>query len=457
MSPEEKLRRESEIARGNTQGFARSQSQNKRTSGRRQDNNATIIGYNSATGQNVIRLANGSIASAFSDTNGAIALGESAPLNSVSMMVDGLPNRKNQLVSKKTAIIPKTSPIAVLFRITEGDFNTFYIGGHQKKPEKLISIPSASTIFHAVIDRSKNDYVVSIIHSTLTLFFDGVQEYYLESLRLIKIIGAKIVYTYNSTVIYKDNLFVRILFNSSHGVSQLFYLDNTDSFSNAYGGYVVTGKNDTTIYSSSFPNTIHTQKVANIDFPLFGFPSGESAHFIAGLEQGYQGRAILSHLPEITIDSTFTYAISLNRGKYYYSQPDNNTVSEENIKFERLPSLIYNNVGETIELNESPFNFDINSLGISADFFSRRTTLIKSGTNSLTAYCTGQWQTGGIIDERFDFRNKDINNPVTQTIINLIAPVASTLPGNNLTAKIFSLKIGDRPHQIYSISYFPPK
>jgi len=88
MQPEDKLQREAATSRLN------SQSQNKSTYGRRQDNNATIIGYLFATGQNVIRLASGSITYASSDTNGAIALGESAPLNSSSMAIDGLPNKK---------------------------------------------------------------------------------------------------------------------------------------------------------------------------------------------------------------------------------------------------------------------------------------------------------------------------------------------------------------------------
>ncbi len=136
MEPEEKLQRESAIARSLKQTSLRTGSI---------DSNATIIGYNAATGQNVIRLANGSITYASSDTNGVIAIGETVPLNSDSMAIDGLPNIKRQIIPSKKAI-PKTTGNIKILLATKTRLNdiqeefSYYITGDRFSTRKIAQL-----------------------------------------------------------------------------------------------------------------------------------------------------------------------------------------------------------------------------------------------------------------------------------------------------------------------------
>lgn len=103
MLPEEKLARSALIFRN------QSQTQKAKRYKQPTDTNATIIGYDASTGQNIIQLPDGSISYACSDTNGTLALGETVPLHSGTMRVDGLPNIKRQPKEVKK-VIPKTTP-----------------------------------------------------------------------------------------------------------------------------------------------------------------------------------------------------------------------------------------------------------------------------------------------------------------------------------------------------------
>lgn len=466
MNEEQKLLKQAAIAR--------SQSQNQKAKQYKRIDvryDATIIGYSASIGQNVIQQSDGSISYAGSDTNGAMAIGDPVPLHSGTMRVDGLPSMPQVLPKAMPTRTSKKqeAPFAVLFQITEGEFYTFYVGGHQAKVDKLVSILNndaiyPQTIYFATIDKTKNNYIATIVYLTPIKATAGDGNIYdLVALKILKYLGKRLVYTYVSypPLLGIQGVFYQVFFNSYHGFSQLFYLNlgdyNGGGFGEGYGGYVVSGTTDTTINSNSYPAppSSTTKGNAFINVPLFPNSSlYEQAQLFAGNISGIIAAPSRNHLPEIIGDNTNTYAISLNRGEYYYLNNQNNESA-----FRVEPSLIYSKNGDPITLDEYPFKFDINSLGVSADFLSRRTTLIKKSSNQLVAYCTGQWQNNqGIIDERFDFRNKDVSAyPVTTTNINLTIPIASTEIGNDVSGKIFSLGIGDRLAQIYSISYFPPK
>ena len=104
FTPEEKLQRQAAIARSQNQKGRRSSVSALALFQQPNDTNATIISYNADIGQNIIQGSDGSITYAVSDTNGAMALGESVPRNGGTGNIDGLPNYKKQLVVAKKAI-----------------------------------------------------------------------------------------------------------------------------------------------------------------------------------------------------------------------------------------------------------------------------------------------------------------------------------------------------------------
>lgn len=141
MTPEEKLKRQSAIAR--------SQSLTRRTKLYKKGDytNATVIGYNADIGANVIQLLDGSISYAGSDTNGAMAIGSAVPLHGGTGNIDGLPSIKTRhtLPTKKPLFV--SASIAVLFYTvaelssTRKEF-TFYLGGIFETPLKITSMIS---------------------------------------------------------------------------------------------------------------------------------------------------------------------------------------------------------------------------------------------------------------------------------------------------------------------------
>lgn len=137
MQPEEKLQQQSAIAR------TQSQNQKAKRQGRPTDTSATIIGYNAALNKNIIQRSDGSINYAGSDTNGAVAIGDTVPLHGGTMRVDGLPYIKKQPVVAKKAPLPKvTYPVKVLFSVVnvETGNRDFYIGGDRKIPNLIFSL-----------------------------------------------------------------------------------------------------------------------------------------------------------------------------------------------------------------------------------------------------------------------------------------------------------------------------
>ncbi|MGL4618734.1 MAG: hypothetical protein ACRCZS_06695 [Chroococcidiopsis sp.] len=137
MTPEEKLQRSSAIARF-------SQSQNKRTKlyKRIPDTIATVIGYNAEVGANVIQLLDGSISHAQSDTNGAMAIGETVPLHQGTGNIDGLPNIPARIVPKVRLSVKKVGLVKVLFstnvRINDIQVKySFYITGDKFGTRKI--------------------------------------------------------------------------------------------------------------------------------------------------------------------------------------------------------------------------------------------------------------------------------------------------------------------------------
>ncbi|MGL4619133.1 MAG: hypothetical protein ACRCZS_08755 [Chroococcidiopsis sp.] len=95
MTPEEKLAHQSALAR-----FTTTTQKAKRLCKKPTNLSATIIGYDAPTGKNIIQLPDGSISYGMSDTNGALAIGETLPLHSGTMRVDGLPNIKRIVTPK---------------------------------------------------------------------------------------------------------------------------------------------------------------------------------------------------------------------------------------------------------------------------------------------------------------------------------------------------------------------
>ncbi len=191
MQPEEKLIRESAIARSQTQNQKYQQYKSIA------DTNATIIGYNAATGQNVIRLANGSITYASSDTNGTQEFGESAPLNSSSMAIDGLPNIKREAIKTKKFVPIATNSVKVLFSVynQETGSTDFYIGGDRNNPTLIYtSNPNDNILYARITNTGKKltDWVV-------TIKYENTQSSFTENFVIVTSIGNYEVSNYYAT------------------------------------------------------------------------------------------------------------------------------------------------------------------------------------------------------------------------------------------------------------------
>lgn len=139
MRTEEKLQRQSAIARSQYRG--------KRTKEAtiESDTNATVINYNADLGQSVIQLPDGSISYAASDTNGALAIGETVPRNAGTGNIDNLGNKPTFLAATSPPSRSFMTSIAILFYTqktlspTKKEY-TFYVGGIFKTPLKVTSI-----------------------------------------------------------------------------------------------------------------------------------------------------------------------------------------------------------------------------------------------------------------------------------------------------------------------------
>lgn len=159
MLPDEKLQRSSRKAR--ISSHRRKAKQYKINT----DKNATIIGYNADTGQNIIQLTDGSIALASSDTNGSVAIGDSVPLHGGTGNIDGLPYIKKQPIIA-TEALPKTNyPVKVLFSVVNEETGNYevYIGGDRNIPDLIYSTNNPIQIGRITnTGTNKNDWIVSI-------------------------------------------------------------------------------------------------------------------------------------------------------------------------------------------------------------------------------------------------------------------------------------------------------